>query len=101
MSRYGYLACVDTKEYIWLGKAIFSREQPGKPAYFHLGSASSPKNWENLQPNRMIDKFLADHQGLELRVFLEHELLEDYVEIGGNSAVGIGAADYLIGWPGS
>lgn len=107
VSEYGYLLCVDCREFIWLGKAV---QNDSRIVYFAVGDKEP--NWRQPGLARSIWKFLADHVGHPLesvREFSERydQIVADdppegpYVEIGDSSHTGPTFDEYLKGWPDS
>lgn len=78
MSLYGYLACLDCRSIVWLGKAVFSSEDPANQQveYFHVGASTEPSNWTREELNRRLWTMLARHRGHHLQVLLDYELAE-------------------------
>ena len=108
MSEYGYLLCLDDREFIWLGKAI--KNDDDKIVYFKVRSGDP--NWQQPGLARSVWKFLADHVGHRLEVVREFseqydKMVSDdppegpYVEIGDSSNTGPTFEEYLTGWPDS
>jgi hypothetical protein len=92
---------MDCRVMLWLGKAIF---KDGRIDHFHIGEPEQPPNAQRLELDRVVWKMLAGHVGHPLRVVLdedkEFELLDDFVEIGGDECKDISFKEYLEGWSG-
>jgi hypothetical protein len=103
MSLYAYLTCPETRQMIFLGKAVWTTGDDSRQvSYFHLGPRETAPNSQQEELSRAVWRFLADHAGKELRVLLENELKDEgeYVVIGGDSKDDIPFDEYLKDWPG-
>ena len=101
MSRDAYLVCHETRMFLPLGKIIFD----GSPStYFHSGTEHSKPNWQQLDTNQLLWKFLARHLGHDLLVCSSDELDEDkyesYCRVDDDGVNDISADDFLRDWPG-
>ena len=101
MSRYAWLACPRLQLKIWLGKIV--SDETGAVHHFRVGNQPSPSNSKN-DPSSTgpSGKFLAETAGEDLCVVTDlhpkDEVLEDYLEIGGDSVEDISFGDYLKNW---
>jgi hypothetical protein len=76
MSVYGYLACLDCRHVLWLGKALRNTlSDAGAIRAFHQGGADQPPSWSRESVSRQVWQFLAGHCGHSLRVLLDDELV--------------------------
>jgi hypothetical protein len=105
MSQYGVLICSDKKQKFMLGTAVLKVLPDGelKALAFHEGGPAQPLNSEQLVLNKALWKFLADTQGHNLVVKLEHQLNDeehDYAVIGQEIPPDISYEEYTHGWKG-
>lgn len=104
MSRYAYLVCKDSKEMVFLGKAVFSSDGRTVDRY-HRGTAEEPRNSQRETLNRVLWRFLAKNAGRQIEVLTDEGLdqlpgLDEYREIGGDSEDDIAVDEYLRNWNG-
>ncbi len=64
MSEYGYLACVDCRVSMWLGKAV---TQPDTTIDYYL-IGDQARNWQRPDVSRALWKILADHTAHQITV---------------------------------
>ncbi|WBB48664.1 hypothetical protein O3597_26920 [Verrucosispora sp. WMMA2044] len=99
MSLDGWLACIECRMCLALGKPI--RPDGDEIRYFQVGYVAN-----SAQPDltRALWKFLADHAGHPLRVLVTgqpgYDDLEHFIEIGGDAAPDIPFEEYLRDFPG-
>lgn len=79
-----YLASSDTKKALWLGKTVGPRPTATDRIVnsFHIGPKGGPRNYEDLDLNKAVWKFLAEHTGLNIQIALGaielHEAIGDF-----------------------
>lgn len=102
MGRYGYLACTDCKQLIWLGKTVCV--DINNNCYFHIGGAEEPSNWKREELNRVIWKFLANHINHAIIVTTDYDPIFDQIAgsvmIGGDEIKDISFEAYPLLWLG-
>ena len=102
MSRYAWLVCEDTKEFIWLGK-ICQEPMTGQ-TFFHIGEPEQPRNSENPKLTKAILKFLASNMGRTIRVWPEElfdaKIEDGFVGIGSDDENSIAIESYIAGFQG-
>lgn len=69
MAIYGYLACLETNESLWLGKVLRHKGPDGSLSAFGFWMGPDPgHNYQKELLNKALWKFLAEHLGKELIV---------------------------------
>lgn len=104
MSRYARLVCEDSREYIFLGKAIGSADGADVRGFW-IGALDPVKPFESELYNRVLWTFLARNARRNLRVVLDYqddfEVWHGFREIGGDDHGDISFEEYLASnpWP--
>ncbi|MDA0207419.1 MAG: hypothetical protein O2795_19025 [Acidobacteria bacterium] len=88
MAIYAYLACPQTRDYLFLGKALRTVDQTDAKEIFGfwMGSREDFKNFENPVLNRALWRFIADHAGKKMVVLTDDPLepfqvVEEYTDV--------------------
>jgi len=102
MSRYAWLVCEDSKQFMWLGKIC--TDPATNQTFFHIGDESELPNSCNALLMKAMMKFLASNIGKTIRLWPEEvfdtRIEESYFEIGGDGEQSISFENYVEHFPG-